>query len=407
VVEMNRLFITKELLEKYKENKPKNYEEMFEMSNIKAKDIDIETAQINYIESLLNLKSVFRKMERSFVDDDYRKGIKLSLPEIYKESTTLTLRVEEVVWNYFILLKTILNKINKKEQEKSELIKVSLQISKDFFKILSKNNNESFIFKNNKKNFEENLIINSIFLASKSIEDFDKKPFPEIIEYFKTNLENIGKLINIIGVKEEEILEKSLIEYVMSIEKNEEERKSSRKLLKFSELNTELKEMLKEYLKKTFFNIQKIDERYPDFENWLEKVYKEIDEDNSKREILLLTNFTSTILQMEIEGIVILKNTEEEKKICYLFLTYPYSYREEMYDGIFEYLGTKTPIISMEKLIFKEKYLGFLKPYFPENEKLNFKLTSIVPNKYVKGKTELIFNEVGKDEIDLEEIDKI
>ena len=404
---MNRLFITKDLLEKYKENKPKNYEEMFEMSNIKAKDIDIETAQINYIESLLDLKPVFRKMERSFVDDDYKKGIKLSLPEIHKKSISLTLRVEEVVWNYFILLKAILNKLSKKEQEESELIKVSLQISKDFFKILKKNNNESFIFENGKKNFEEKLIINSIFLASKSIEDFDKKPFSEIIEYFKTNLENISKLINIIGVKEEEILEKSLIEYVMLIEKNEEARKSSRKLLKFSELNTELKEMLKEYLKKTFFNIQKIDERYPDFENWLEKVYKEIDEDNNKREILLLTDFSSSSLQMEIEGIVILKNTEEEKKICYLFLTYPYSYREEMYDGIFEYLGTKTPIISMEKLIFKEKYLDFLKPYFPENEKLKFRLTSIVPDKYVKGKTELIFNEVGKDEIDLEEIDKI
>lgn len=403
---MNRLFITKELLEKYKENKPKNYEEMFEMSNIEAKNTHIETAQINFIESLLNLKPVFRKMQGSLVDNDYRKGIKLSLPEIYRENVTL--RVEEVVWNYFILLKAILNKLSKKEQdEESELIKVSLKISKDFFKILNKNNNESFIFENDEKRFEENLIINSIFLASKNIEDFDKKPFPEIIEYFKTNLENIGKLINIIGIKEEEILEKSLIDYIMSIEKNEEARKSSRKLLKFSELNSELKEMLKEYLKKTFFNIQKIDERYPDFENWLEKVYKEIDEDNSKREILLLTNFTSTILQMEIEGIVILKNTEEEKKICYLFLTYPYSYREEMYDGIFEYLGTKTPIISMEKLIFKEKYLGFLKPYFPENEKLNFKLTSIVPNKYVKGKTELIFNEVGKDEIDLEEIDKI
>ena len=403
---MNRLFITKELLEKYKENKPKNYEEMFEMSNIKAKDIDIETAQINYIESLLNLKSVFRKMQGSLVDNDYRKGIKLSLPEIYRENVTL--RVEEVVWNYFILLKAILNKLSKKEQdEESELIKVSLKISKDFFKILNKNNNESFIFENDEKRFEENLIINSIFLASKNIEDFDKKPFPEIIEYFKTNLENIGKLINIIGIKEEEILEKSLIDYIMSIEKNEEARKSSRKLLKFSELNSELKEMLKEYLNRTFFNIQKIDEKYPDFENWLEKVYKEIDEDNSKREILLLTDFTSTSLQMEIEGIVILKNTEEEKKICYLFLTYPYSYREEMYDGIFEYLGTKNPIISMEKSFFKEKYLGFLKPYFPENEKLNFKLTSIVPDKYVKGKIELIFNEVGKDEIDLEEIDKI
>ena len=403
---MNRLFITKELLEKYKENKPKNYEEMFEMSNIEAKNTHIETAQINFIESLLNLKPVFRKMQGSFVDNDYRKGIKLSLPEIYRESVTL--RVEEVVWNYFILLKAILNKLNKKEQEEeSELIKVSLKISKDFFKILNKNNNENFIFENDEKNFEENLIINSIFLASKNIEDFDKKPFPEIIEYFKTNLENIGKLINIIGIKEEEILEKSLIDYIMSIEKNEEARKSSRKLLKFSELNTELKEMLKEYLNRTFFNIQKIDERYPNFENWLEKVYKEIDEDNSKREILLLTDFTSTSLQMEIEGIVILKNTEEEKKICYLFLTYPYSYREEMYDGIFEYLGTKTPIISMEKSIFKEKYSGFLEPYFPENEKLKFKLTSIVPNKYVKGKTELIFNEVGKNEIDLKEIDKI
>lgn len=403
---MNRLFITKELLEKYKENKPKNYEEMFEMSNIEAKNTHIETAQINFIESLLNLKPVFRKMQGSLVDNDYRKGIKLSLPEIYRENVTL--RVEEVVWNYFILLKAILNKLSKKEQdEESELIKVSLKISKDFFKILNKNNNESFIFENDEKRFEENLIINSIFLASKNIEDFDKKPFPEIIEYFKTNLENIGKLINIIGIKEEEILEKSLIDYIMSIEKNEEARKSSRKLLKFSELNSELKEMLKEYLNRTFFNIQKIDEKYPDFENWLEKVYKEIDEDNSKREILLLTDFTSTSLQMEIEGIVILKNTEEEKKICYLFLTYPYSYREEMYDGIFEYLGTKNPIISMEKSFFKEKYLGFLKPYFPENEKLNFKLTSIVPDKYVKGKIELIFNEVGKDEIDLEEIDKI
>lgn len=403
---MNRLFITKELLEKYKENKPKNYEEMFEMSNIEAKNTHIETAQMNFIESLLNLKPVFRKMQGSFVDNDYKKGIKLSLPEIYRENVTL--RVEEVVWNYFILLKAILNKLSKKEQdEESELIKVSLKISKDFFKILNKNNNESFIFENDEKRFEENLIINSIFLASKSIEDFDKKPFPEIIEYFKTNLENIGKLINIIGIKEEEILEKSLIDYIISIEKNEKERKSSRKLLKFSELNSELKEMLKEYLNRTFFNIQKIDEKYPDFENWLEKVYKEIDEDNSKREILLLTDFTSTSLQMEIEGIVILKNTEEEKKICYLFLTYPYSYREEMYDGIFEYLGTKNPIISMEKSFFKEKYLGFLKPYFPENEKLNFKLTSIVPDKYVKGKTELIFNEVGKDEIDLEEIDKI
>lgn len=401
---MNRLFITKELLEKYKENKPKNYEEMFEMSNIKAKNRDIETAQMNYIESLLSLKAILKKMERSFVDNDYRKGIKLSLPEIYRRNTTL--RVEDVIWNYFILLKTVLNKLSKKEEEEeSELIKVSLKISKDFFKILSKNNNENFIFENDEKRFEENLIINSVFLASKSIEDFDKKPFSEIIEYFKTNLENITKLVNIIGIKEEEILEKSLIDYIMSVEKNEE----TQKILKFSELNSELKGMVKEYLKRTFLNIQKIDETYPNFENWLEKVYKEIDENNNKREILLLTDFSSTTLQIEIEGIAILKNTEEEKKICYLFITYPHLYKEKLYDGIFEYLGTEAPMISIEKTMYKEKYKDFLNPYLylSYDEKLKFKLTSIVPNKYVNGKTELIFNEVGKDEIDLEEIDKI
>lgn len=397
---MNRLFITKQLLEKYKENKPKNYEEMFEMSNIKAENRDVETAQINYIESLLSLKAVLKKMERSFVNSDYKKGIRLSLPEIYRRNAIL--RVEDVIWNYFILLKTILNKLSEKEKE-SQLIKVSLKLSKDFFKILSKNNNEDFLIKNDGKRFEENLIINSVFLASKSIEDFDKKPFSEIIEYFKINLENITKLVNIIGIKEEEILEKSLIDYIMSVEKNEE----AQKILKFSELNPELKGMVKEYLKRTFLNIQKIDETYPEFENWLEKVYKEIDEDNSKREILLLTDFSSTTLQIEIEGIVILKNTEEEKKICYLFITYPYLHKEKLYNGIFEYLGTETPIISIEKTMYKEKYIYFLKSYFTFDEKLKFRLTSIVPDKYVKGKTELIFNEVGKDEIDLEEIDKI
>ena len=66
-------------------------------------------------------------------------------------------------------------------------------------------------------------------------------------------------------------------------------------------------------------------------------------------------------------------------------------------------------MISIEKTMYKEKYKDFLNPYLylSYDEKLNFKLTSIVPNKYVKGKIELIFNEVGKDEIDLEEIDKI
>ena len=36
-----------------------------------------------------------------------------------------------------------------------------------------------------------------------------------------------------------------------------------------------------------------------------------------------------------------------------------------------------------------------------KERKLNFNLTSIVSDKYIKGKTELIFNEVDKEPIDL------
>ena len=38
------------------------------------------------------------------------------------------------------------------------------------------------------------------------------------------------------------------------------------------------------------------------------------------------------------------------------------------------------------------------------DKKLKFNLTSVVPNKYVVGKTELIFNEVGKNTININSI---
>ena len=53
--------------------------------------------------------------------------------------------------------------------------------------------------------------------------------------------------------------------------------------------------------------------------------------------------------------------------------------------------------------MFISKYIKFLRKLKNENEKakLKFNLTSIVPDKYVKGKTELIFNEDGKETINL------
>ena len=100
----------------------------------------------------------------------------------------------------------------------------------------------------------------------------------------------------------------------------------------------------------------------------------------------------------------------------------PLEYTEEFIDGqSFLYNFLKEEFLDKFRNNYKFIYLTLnfeinnisviktdeIKNYKIDNEKLNFKLTSIVPNKYVKGKTELIFNEVGKDEIDLEEIDKI
>ena len=81
-----------------------------------------------------------------------------------------------------------------------------------------------------------------------------------------------------------------------------------------------------------------------------------------------------------------------------------------MFEIINKFLGTETPLFSIEKELFKGKYEYYLSS---ENaveilkkidKKLKFNLTSIVPNKYVVGKTELIFNEVGKNTININSI---
>lgn len=177
-------------------------------------------------------------------------------------------------------------------------------------------------------------------------------------------------------------------------------RTKSHKVFKYSQVDLQLKEILKKEFKNRTSK-QHIKNLYPNFDEWFEKVLKEIEEDNTKREILFFGNVDSNGLQ--IEGIAILKNTEEEKKICYLYISF-YEDVENIFEEIYNYLGTETPLITVEKEIFENKYKSFLKPLnekVREKRKLKFNLTSIVPDKYVKGKTELIFNEVDKEPIDL------
>lgn len=168
------------------------------------------------------------------------------------------------------------------------------------------------------------------------------------------------------------------------------------RIFRYSQVDLQLKEILKEKFK-TRTSKQHIKNLYPNFDEWFEKVLKEIEEDNTKREILFFENTDSNELQ--IEGITILKNTEEEKKICYLYISF-YEDVENIFEEIYNYLGTETPLITVEKEIFENKYENYLVTSKKER-KLKFNLTSIVSDKYIKGKTELIFNEVGKKPIDL------
>ena len=185
-------------------------------------------------------------------------------------------------------------------------------------------------------------------------------------------------------------------------------RTKSHKVFKYSQVDLQLKEILKKEFKNRTSK-QHIKNLYPNFDEWFDKVLKEIEEDNTKREILFFIN--DDVSGINIDGITILKNTEEEKKICYLYILF-YEDVENIFEEIYNYLGIETPLITVEKEIFENKYKNYLlnpyrnllNPYRKEKErKLKFNLTSIVPDKYIKGKTELIFNEVGKEPIDLKE----
>jgi hypothetical protein len=208
------------------------------------------------------------------------------------------------------------------------------------------------------------------------------------------------------GIKLEEIYDEILIKEILKIENSGKIKRH--KVLKYSQVDLNTRENLKEFLKNKTSK-QHIKNLYPNFDEWFNKVLKEIEEDNTKREILFFTNIDSNGLK--IEGIAILKNTEEKKKICYLYISLSEDV-DNIFEEIYNYLGTETPLLTVEKEVFENKYKYILQPVNEETKKrrkLKFNLTSIVPDKYVKGKTELIFNEVGKEPIDLKgkSLDKV
>ena len=215
----------------------------------------------------------------------------------------------------------------------------------------------------------------------------------EIIEDFKNGKESLNVPFDFKLLKEvrnkKELYDEIFIKEILKRENSNGIKRH--KVLKYSQADLNTREILKEFFKNKTSN-QILKNVYPNFDEWFDKVLKEIEEDNTKREILFFGNINSNGFQ--IEGIAILKNTEEEKKICYLYISFSEDV-DNVFEEIYNYLGTETPLITLEKEIFEDKYKNYLVTSKKER-KLKFKLTSIVPNKYVKGKTELIFNEVGE-----------
>lgn len=239
-------------------------------------------------------------------------------------------------------------------------------------------------------------IINLI--VSINVENVFKK---ENIENNISQLEQIFNLLEKIkffyGINNEEIIDEFLKEYILL---TENDGLKENKVLKYSELNGKIKEIIKKELEFTFFKKQKLNKKYPNFKGWINKVYNEIEENNNEREMFIF--FESKNLSLKINGIAILKNKNEEKKICYLYIS-ELKNKKEIFEEIYKYLKTETPLITIEKELYEQKYARFLSNVtaFGIKDYIKFKLTSIVPDKYVKGKIELIFNEVGKEPIDL------
>jgi len=126
---------------------------------------------------------------------------------------------------------------------------------------------------------------------------------------------------------------------------------------------------------------------YPGIVEWFNKIIKEIDDDNKRRELFLaiITNQEN----IELVGILILKNTNKEKKICSMRVLENFRNKgigKKLFEKAFEYLGTRKPLITLPEECYKDAFKRLL-------EKYNFVETNRVEGFYRDNKIEYFFNE--------------
>ncbi|QPB41678.1 GNAT family N-acetyltransferase [Rodentibacter haemolyticus] len=124
---------------------------------------------------------------------------------------------------------------------------------------------------------------------------------------------------------------------------------------------------------------------YPDILSWYKKVDQEIRKNPENREMFIsLSNESNAFC---ISGLMILKNTRDEKKICTLRVGDKYQGQgmgSEFLDKAIEFLGTNTPLITVPE----ESDKLFSKIF----SKYGFEKTEEISGLYREGKKEYIYN---------------
>lgn len=125
--------------------------------------------------------------------------------------------------------------------------------------------------------------------------------------------------------------------------------------------------------------------KYPKFNCWFNKISSEIGTD--KRIVYLA--FDRFKNEKKIIGIMILKNTEKEKKICSIYISKEHRKKgiaTNFFEKAFAELGTKKPVISVGRDSYKDAIKHLINKY-------NFKLTQKKIGAYRKHRLELFFNQ--------------
>lgn len=134
-------------------------------------------------------------------------------------------------------------------------------------------------------------------------------------------------------------------------------------------------------LKDTILDVFKTMEiKYPNFDDWFGKIFVEVLMEDVRREIVLAMDGN------KIAGILILKDTDGEKKICNIVVLPEYRKQgvaTELFELAFEYLGTRKPMISMSQDLVPS-FAALIRKY-------KFKLTNI-DYTYNKNKIEFYYN---------------